>query len=502
MKNHPLLFVAGLIALLCLIFKPAVAQELPGIKDTLYSQVLQEQRIIRVILPKDYKAGSDEKYDVLYLLDGDWHTNIASQIHAYLEQEGYVPPTIIVSVFNVDRNRDFLPTRMTQNPTSGGADNFLSFLKEELIPYVNKTYPSNGENTLYGASFGGVFSMYAFLKDPHLFDSYLASDPSFWWDGGYLPRLAAEKLPTIQGSNKTFYISGREGHDYKGMFIATMDSVFKANAPVGLKYEFHAYAGETHSSVNFKTIYDGLKFSYAGYNMKNIDFHPMNGIVLKDKPIKVWCFSDVSAVRYTTDGTEPSENSAKMENEITLAGPAALTMRSFSTRRRYAKVSTGIFREGKALAAGSKPRKAVAGGLKYTYYEGSWDSLPDFKKLKPVQRGYMDKDFNLQKLPRENDFAILLEGHIEIQEEGYYIFGLDSDDGSRLYLGDQLLINHDGLHSKGNAKSYIVPLKKGFYPLRMEYFQKDGGRGFDLIYVTPNNLQPQPIPLEVQYSRK
>ena len=150
----------------------------------------------------------------------------------------------------------------------------------------------------------------------------------------------------------------------------------------------------------------------------------------------------------------------------------------------------------------SKPKNAKQGGLKYSYYEGVWDSLPDFKKLKPVQTGLTDKDFRFDKLPRKSNFACLFEGYIEIKEEGYFVFGLDSDDGSKLYLGNQLLINHDGLHGSGNDQSFVVPLEKGFYPIRLEFFQKEGGMNLNLIYVPPSVGAPHPsqIPIEVQYS--
>ena len=54
----------------------------------------------------------------------------------------------------------------------------------------------------------------------------------------------------------------------------------------------------------------------------------------------------------------------------------------------------------------------------------------------------------------------------------------------------------------GNGKSYVVPLEKGFYPMRSEYFQKEGGAEISLIYVTPGTMEPIPIPLSLQYHKK
>jgi hypothetical protein len=82
---------------------------------------------------------------------------------------------------------------------------------------------------------------------------------------------------------------------------------------------------------------------------------------------------------------------------------------------------------------------------------------------------------------------------------------MSSDDGSKVYLGDKLIIDLDGLHGDDLARSYIVPLKKGFYPLRIEYFQKEGGRKLELVYVTPDNIvkkRPTPIPYALQYGHR
>jgi len=69
-------------------------------------------------------------------------------------------------------------------------------------------------------------------------------------------------------------------------------------------------------------------------------------------------------------------------------------------------------------------------------------------------------------------------------------------------LGNNLLIDYDGLHGGGNPKTYLVPLAKGFYPIRVELFQKAGGVLLELAYVIPGEDKPHPVPVpvELQYS--
>lgn len=269
-----------------------------------------------------------------------------------------------------------------------------------------------------------------------------------------------------------------------------------------MSWKVAAYPDETHGSVRLKSVYDGLKFFYDGYSTRPVEFHPMNGIILKDKPFKLYYFGPPKAVHYTTDGSEPTSSSAVMEVENTLVNSTKVSAKLISRNDRFNKATVGDFKMGTALAAGAKPKNAMPGGWHYSYYEGEWDALPDFEKLKPVQSGIAGKDFDLEKLPRQTNFACLIEGHIEIQKDGYYVFVLDSDDGARLSLGGHPLISYDGLHGNGSPKTYLVPLKKGFYPIRLEYFQKGGGAFLKLEYVVPGEEKPRPvpIPLETQYS--
>jgi predicted alpha/beta superfamily hydrolase len=486
-------------------FQGIFAQNSLVINDSIYSNILKEERYIRIRLPEQCKPGLTEKYDVIYMTDGEWVNEMFSFIYNFAKNEKFLPSLIQVSISNkyIDginmRDRDFLPEKVPYNNLAGGADNFLAFFKDELIPYINKKYPSNGLNSLFGHSYGGTFAMYALLKAPQLFDTYYCSDPSLSWNDNYLITLANKTFETTTVLDKTLWINGIEA-TAKWMGSTDMNAVLKTKAPKKLRWKISLFPNETHNSVRLKGIYDGLKFAYDGYTTNSISFHPMNGVLLKGKSIPIHMTGSYSSVRYTTNGSEPDTSSLLAGQTIEIGGPANLFFKSFGSNLKYGATGKGNFELGEVWKAIQNPNNIKSGGLRYSYYEGKWNTLPDFSKLKPVKTGIADSTFKLKEIKNITDFACLFEGYIKINTEGYYIFALDSDDGAKLFLNGKQIIDNDGIHGTGNMKSYVVPLQKGYYPIRIEFFQGSGGLDLQLQYLTPEINRPIPIPFNLQYN--
>lgn len=117
--------------------------------------------------------------------------------------------------------------------------------------------------------------------------------------------------------------------------------------------------------------------------------------------------------------------------------------------------------------------------LRYAYYEGTWDRLPDFAKLKPVSTG-VTAGFDVN-LGRPDNFALRFEGKIAIAKEGQYRFHLASDDGSRLFIDDQLVVNNDGIHPPKNELGRAF-LKAGEHSVVIEFFEQGGGEELKVEY--------------------
>lgn len=499
MKNPIILLVTLLFCLASSAF--AQVKPLNIIRDSIYSNILKEKRSIEIVLPMGYSDTSATKYDVIYISDGEWNTQIVANIERFLEIQ-FIPANIMVSLPNTMlqgqnmRGRDLTPTKTKGDPNSGGAASYIAFIKTELMPYINKKYHTTGMNTYHGGSLGGLFGMYTLMKEPRLFQSYLLADPSFWWDKDYLPKLVQDSIGKIDLNNTTLLITGREGEPAKEQRVIIMDSIIKKAAPTGFHYKLMLYNDETHNSMIFRTVYDGLKLTYHGYNKPGLNFYPMNGVLLKDKPFKMKFQGDfVKELHYTSDGSVPTLSSPKMEgNDLTLNNTTQLNLRELTYRPGYEQQANANFTIGNTLLASPQTKNFTPGGWNYAYYEGNWNTLPDLKKLKPLKKGWAGKDFDLSKLPKQQNFACVFNGQLEITQTGYYIFGLRSDGESTMYINNQLILNQQ----TAGIKSYLVPLQKGFYSMKVEYLAKQGKPGLEILYA-PGNGNGGVIPIELRY---
>ena len=185
-----------LIALLTLSLPPLTAQQtnpvVIGAIDTLHSQILNEQRIIWIHVPTSAQSVK-KKYPVVYLLDGDWNfTSVVGMIDLLSSVNGnnFWPEMIVVGILNTDRKRDLTPTHVASRlwidddfaRSFGGGEAFMSFIEKELIPHIDSLYPTNPYRMLIGHSLGGLTVINALVHHNNLFNSYVAIEPSMWWD--------------------------------------------------------------------------------------------------------------------------------------------------------------------------------------------------------------------------------------------------------------------------------------------------------------------------------
>lgn len=187
-------------------------------------------------------------------------------------------------------------------------------------------------------------------------------------------------------------------------------------------------------------------------------------------------------VRYTLDGSEPGVDSPTLNGDIPLVQSTEVAVvladaegfQSQVYRQQYEKVQP------------LEPVKVrrLSPGLRYRYYEGAYQELPDFETLTPLKSGVVE-DLDPEKLGERLDhYAIQFEGYLEVPTTGIYTFYVVSDDGSQLFVGDRLVVDNDGSHSARMRKGMIA-LEAGVHPVRIDYFEDFLGEELRLSWEGP-----------------
>jgi hypothetical protein len=138
----------------------------------------------------------------------------------------------------------------------------------------------------------------------------------------------------------------------------------------------------------------------------------------------------------------------------------------------------------------------VEPGLLYDYYAGLYRMVNDFNREEPVKSGQV-AGFTIDPRESETFFGFDFKGYIHVPESGLYTFYLKSNDGSKMYLAEELIIDNDGLHP-AVERSRTLALKKGYYPLVVKYFQEGGTNMLSVSWKGPG-LDKQKIPASVLY---
>ncbi len=263
--------------------------------DSMYSQTLGENRDFWVRLPDNYQPNSDQKYAVIYLLDG---FSLKSDLEAvYNNYWGhYLPHMILVGISNRENRTRDLTTSQVQNrrgsamnSETGGAAAFATFIEKELIPTIDDQYPTLDYRTLIGHSYGGLFTLNMLVNYSHVFKNFIAIDPSLDWDNQKLLTQAKAQLALADYSGKSLFVSlaAEQLHMYNQDI--TMENIMSdrseftlfarsiidfcntatAHSKNGLNFSWKVYPEDLHGTVPLPSIRDGLVAIFNWYQFKS-----------------------------------------------------------------------------------------------------------------------------------------------------------------------------------------------------------------------------------------
>lgn len=275
MRLHCAMTVFLMASAMLMAASPATAQVEPtpiviGQSYALPSDIMGAKREINVWLPPGY-AESDQTYPVLYLLDGGTTWQDFHHISG-LAQLGTVNGTtrdvIVVGIASVDRQNELaLPTEnpalRERYPTLGRSDRFRRFIAEEVQPFIEGQFRTGGETALMGESLAGLFVVETFLKEPQMFDAWVAVSPSLWWDGGQLARESGARLREHSNDTRTLILTvGDEGAEAQAL-MQTLTQNLNDHALPGLTWTFQPRPSESHATIYHGAALDAFRQLYA-----------------------------------------------------------------------------------------------------------------------------------------------------------------------------------------------------------------------------------------------
>jgi predicted alpha/beta superfamily hydrolase len=222
---------------------------------TMASKVLGETRRINVYLPDGYAETPTLRLPVLYMPDGglkEDFLHVAGLVQVSVGN-GTMRPFILVGIENTERRRDMTgPTTNAEDkkiaPRVGGSATFRQFIRTELMPEVKKRYRTTDETAIVGESLAGLFVVETLLLEPDLFDSYLAFDPSLWWNNGLMASQAPALLQAHPAKQPTqvFLVTSIHGDS---VVTRQLTKVLGAAAGRTITAHYEPMPQETHATI-------------------------------------------------------------------------------------------------------------------------------------------------------------------------------------------------------------------------------------------------------------
>ena len=234
-------------------------------KETVNSQIVNDDFPIYYFLPDSYTE--KKQYSIIYLLDGDWHTERVAQEINQLWKDNEIPECILVGIGNSEeRFRDYSYPADKYNEGSGHADKFYKFLRDELLPHVESNYSvDTTQRIIAGHSLGGFFTLYAMFQSENetpLFSGYIAASASIFWVDGYLFGLEEQLSDKSDDLNCSLYLSAGSDEGVSiNVLIEEMYERLKSRNYPNFQTEYNIFKRKAHEGASIPGFVEGIKFN-------------------------------------------------------------------------------------------------------------------------------------------------------------------------------------------------------------------------------------------------
>ncbi len=229
-----------------------------------------------------------------------------------------------------------------------------------------------------------------------------------------------------------------------------------------------------------------LRFDQIGANyfVSGLKGVVRENVFIDKKKVQLKGNFDGSAIHYTIDGMEPTLKSPIYKGPFEITKECTLKAREFLNDKIVGKTFTARFIKKKPLKGAMV--ESVKNGVLFEYYllPQGIDSTAQLMDYKANSSGIIDLfKFPSQKMPEH--FGMIYKGFIKIPKTGVYTFSITSNDGSKFFIDNKLIVDNDGLHGSTMRRGQIA-LEKGFFPFKLVYFQAGGGNMLEVRWSGPD----------------
>lgn len=198
-----------------------------------------------------------------------------------------------------------------------------------------------------------------------------------------------------------------------------------------------------------------------------VAIHPVGGVFLDSQAVSCDLVHGNTGleIHYTLDGTSPTMDSPAYHAAFQLKETATMIAAGFRDGNRVGPEAHAHFVK-LALLDADKPAGATGPGLAWDYFEGNWQSVPDFASLAAIKSGTANKP-ELTMLGQENaSRAVRFTGYLTVPKDGLYTFHSASDGDTKLLIGATVAIDSTDLNALADHGG-TVGLKAGIHRLTL-----------------------------------
>lgn len=213
---------------------------------------------------------------------------------------------------------------------------------------------------------------------------------------------------------------------------------------------------------------EAAPYSYTQEKFVSIPYVDRDLNLFMDKTeIVLSTMTQEAEIRYTLDGSEPTEQSLLYETPLEMNQTVQIKVKGF--KQGFRPSSTFAIKATKAVLKAALPVHPTQAGTSYKYYEGFCQKVADIEHTKLCATGVLPEP-TIADAQQEDHFGYIFSGLIQVPEDGVYVFMTRSDDGSMLYIDNEPVVNNDGSHAAIPATG-LVALQKGFHSYKLYYLR-------------------------------